>query len=129
MEEYCLRCHRPIRVIAEHSRTFEGMHYVCFHYEFEHGDADPDEECSAGGCPSSSILAGGRAKAIAVARELSDELASGAPWRNDNLWTYLEAFATWLTSADGYYLENGRRPPGDGWFIVADALRAATSNE
>lgn len=28
------------------------MHYVCFHYEFEHGDIDVDMECSAGGCPS-----------------------------------------------------------------------------
>lgn len=36
------------------------MHYVCFHYEFEHGDTDVDAECSAGGCPSAS-LAGGRA--------------------------------------------------------------------
>jgi len=28
------------------------MHYVCFHYEFEHDPFDPDEECKAGGCPS-----------------------------------------------------------------------------
>jgi hypothetical protein len=31
------------------------MHYVCFHYEFEHDPADPDEECYAGGCPSSAV--------------------------------------------------------------------------
>lgn len=31
------------------------MHYVCFHYEFEHDPADPDEECTAGGCPSTVI--------------------------------------------------------------------------
>ncbi len=35
--------------------VFEQMHYVCFHYEFEHDPVDPDEECSAGGCPSASI--------------------------------------------------------------------------
>jgi len=34
---------------------FERMHYVCFHYEFEHGGFDPDEECDAGGCPSSRL--------------------------------------------------------------------------
>jgi hypothetical protein len=28
------------------------MHYVCFHYEFEHDAFDPDEECTAGGRPS-----------------------------------------------------------------------------
>lgn len=28
------------------------MHYVCFHYQFEH-DGDPDVECLSGGCPSS----------------------------------------------------------------------------
>jgi hypothetical protein len=31
---------------------FEQMHYVCFHYEFEHDAFDPDEECTAGGRPS-----------------------------------------------------------------------------
>jgi hypothetical protein len=30
------------------------MHYVCFHYEFEHR-GDPDVECVAGGCPASGI--------------------------------------------------------------------------
>ena len=33
---------------------FEQMHYVCFHYEFEHAGFDPDEERDAGGCPSST---------------------------------------------------------------------------
>lgn len=28
------------------------MHYVCFHYEFEHS-GDPDVEYRAGGCPAS----------------------------------------------------------------------------
>jgi len=38
---------------------FEGMHYVCFHYEFEHDmstpDSDPDEDCGAAGCPSAEV--------------------------------------------------------------------------
>jgi hypothetical protein len=37
------------------SPVFEQMHYVCFHYEFEHDPYDPDEECAAGGCPSAAI--------------------------------------------------------------------------
>lgn len=102
------------------------MHYVCFHYEFEHGEFDPDEECNAGGCPTASLLTGGRAKVIALANDLSVQIASGVPWASDSLWTYLEAFAGWLEDADGYYLNDGRVPPGDGWVIVADALRAAT---
>lgn len=36
---------------AEQYEVFEGMHYTCFHYEFEH-EGDPDVECSAGGCPA-----------------------------------------------------------------------------
>ena len=42
-------------VEADRFDVFEGMHYVCFHYEFEHDPADPDEECSAGGCPSAVV--------------------------------------------------------------------------
>jgi hypothetical protein len=33
---------------------FERMHYVCFHYEFEH-QGDVDAECIAGGCPSRKV--------------------------------------------------------------------------
>ena len=33
---------------------FEQMHYVCFHYEFEH-KGDPDVECAAGGCPAAGV--------------------------------------------------------------------------
>jgi hypothetical protein len=29
------------------------MHWVCFHFQFEHMGFDPDEECDAPGCPSS----------------------------------------------------------------------------
>ena len=50
----CRRCKRPVEVSAADYETFEHMHYVCFHYEFEH-EGDPDVECSAGGCPSAAI--------------------------------------------------------------------------
>ena len=51
----CQRCHRPVRENAAQYEVFERMHYVCFHYEFEHGDEDVDTECGAGGCPSASL--------------------------------------------------------------------------
>lgn len=34
------------------------MHYVCFHYEFEHelgAAADPDVDCGVPGCPSGPL--------------------------------------------------------------------------
>lgn len=51
----CHRCHRPVEMSRDRFDVFEHMHYVCFHYEFEHDPADPDEECAAGGCPSAAI--------------------------------------------------------------------------
>lgn len=48
----CRRCGRPVEAAAGQYDVFEQMHYVCFHYEFEHS-GDPDLECRAGGCPSS----------------------------------------------------------------------------
>jgi hypothetical protein len=49
----CRRCGRA--VASTDYETLERMHYVCIHYEFEHGDTDIDEECSAGGCPSRRV--------------------------------------------------------------------------
>ena len=51
----CRRCNRSVGVSRDQYEVFEGMHYVCFHYEFEHDPVDPDEECRAGGCPSGAI--------------------------------------------------------------------------
>ena len=48
----CVRCGQEVRVNRDSYEIFERMHYVCFHYVFEHGAFDPDEECNAGGCPS-----------------------------------------------------------------------------
>lgn len=124
----CRRCHQPVRVSAPQFDVFEQMHYVCFHYEFEHGGYDVDEECSAGGCPSVS-LAGGRDAVIATAQRLSIEVATGAAWRNTELHSFLEAFAAWLEDADGYHLNRKEVPPGNGWEVVNDALQAATIYE
>jgi hypothetical protein len=51
----CVRCGQEVRVNRDRYDIFERMHYVCFHYLFEHS-GDPDEECDAGGCPSSSLV-------------------------------------------------------------------------
>jgi hypothetical protein len=51
----CRRSSRPVGISRDQYDVFERMHYVCFHYEFEHDPADPDEECSAGGCPSAAV--------------------------------------------------------------------------
>ena len=57
----CARCGREVRMNRDSYEIFERMHYVCFHYEFEHGGFDPDEECDAGGCPSSRLSSPPRA--------------------------------------------------------------------
>lgn len=104
------------------------MHYVCFHYEFEHRDFDVDEVCTAGGCPSSTVGVD-RDRLVETARALAIESASDVPWANPMLHQYLEAFAAWLEASDGYYLNQGRMPPGNGWEVVNDALHAATLYE
>ncbi|MFI5732717.1 hypothetical protein ACIA49_21550 [Kribbella sp. NPDC051587] len=124
----CVRCQRPVRVGRENYEVFERMHYVCFHYEFEHGDADVDEECAAAGCPSATLTSG-RDRVIATATELAVEAASGAPWRNSETHEYLGAFAAWLSDSGGYSAGRGRVPAGNGWEIVNDALKAATTYE
>jgi hypothetical protein len=48
----CRRCGLVVSAVAEQYDVFEQMHYVCFHYDFEHA-GDPDVECAAGGCPAS----------------------------------------------------------------------------
>jgi hypothetical protein len=52
----CIRCGRPVRVNADQYEVFERMHWVCFHYEFEHetavADGDPDQACRDPGCPA-----------------------------------------------------------------------------
>jgi hypothetical protein len=51
----CRRCGRPVGVSAAQYKTFKQMHYVCFHYEFQHHPEDPDQECKASACPSAVL--------------------------------------------------------------------------
>lgn len=51
----CRRCGLAVVANLAQYDVFEGMHYVCFHYEFEHR-GDPDVECHAGGCPASGTV-------------------------------------------------------------------------
>jgi hypothetical protein len=52
----CRRCRIPVVFSRKNYDVFEGMHWVCFHYEFEHGeDLDPDRACRDPSCPSRMI--------------------------------------------------------------------------
>jgi len=51
----CKRCNQPVKVFSGDYDVFEGMHWICFHYEFEHGDYDPDEPCDDPSCPWNRI--------------------------------------------------------------------------
>jgi hypothetical protein len=118
-----------VRTSAANFATFEEMHYVCFHYEFEHDPADPDEECQAGGCPSGALL-GGRDRVAETARAVSLEAIDPAVgFENGSLPRYLSALAAWLDDSDGYYLHQRRVPPSNAWEIINDALRAAKEYE
>jgi hypothetical protein len=50
----CVRCGLEVRVNRESYEIFERMHWVCFHFEFEHMGFDPDEECDAPAAPEAS---------------------------------------------------------------------------
>jgi hypothetical protein len=43
-----VRCGHGVRKNAKHFETFEKTHWVWFHLEFEHGEFDPDEQCTHG---------------------------------------------------------------------------------
>ena len=47
MVERCKRCNTAIDVDpALSAGVFEGMHWLCFHLEFEHMGTDPDLPCT-----------------------------------------------------------------------------------
>ncbi len=52
----CVRCGEPVVVNRDQYDVFERMHWVCFHFEFEHMSkdhktADPDSACIDASCP------------------------------------------------------------------------------
>ncbi len=51
------------------------MHYVCFHYEFEHGDLDLDLDCGVPGCPSGVLpVTKPSAAAVGLLNEVAEAL-------------------------------------------------------
>jgi hypothetical protein len=110
--------------------VFEGMHYVCFHYEFEHDPADPDDDCGVPGCPSAPAVRH-KDRLLGQVRELLADWSDGPPanWDNKTLPDYLEALAGWLNDCEGYYRSRGVPVPWNGWEVMAAAMRAATVYE
>ena len=49
--QVCRACGTP-SASQDFSTVFERMHYVCFHFEFEHRERDRDEPCGLNGCPA-----------------------------------------------------------------------------
>lgn len=72
----CRHCGLPVVVSSDQFDVFERMHYTCFHYLFEHDPFDPDEECTAVGCPSASIEPSQRSEEPrdSLVEELIDDL-------------------------------------------------------
>jgi hypothetical protein len=49
--QVCRAC-GALSTSPDFTAVFERMHYACFHFEFEHGDADRDQTCGLAGCPA-----------------------------------------------------------------------------
>jgi hypothetical protein len=51
----CRRCGKEISKFKnEAAQIFEGMHWLCFHFEYEH-EGEPDEPCADFSCPNLKI--------------------------------------------------------------------------
>ncbi len=46
----CVRCGKAVEENRNLFDTFEKMHWLCFHLEFEH-EGDPDKSCGDPSCP------------------------------------------------------------------------------
>lgn len=49
--QVCRAC-GALSASPDFTAVFERMHFVCFHFEFEHGAADRDQTCGLAGCPA-----------------------------------------------------------------------------
>ena len=50
-EKICIRCGQSVKKFKDEYEVFENMHWICFHFEFEHGEYDLDEPCEDPSCP------------------------------------------------------------------------------
>jgi hypothetical protein len=75
----CKRCGKTIEVHAADADVFEGMHWLCFHLEFEH-EGDPDAPCADPSCPwwHLEVL---RAKLVSLGINPSDVLSAAIDHR------------------------------------------------
>ncbi len=46
----CRSCNQPVIATADYYEVQEQMHWLCFHFEFEH-EGDPDVPCGDPSCP------------------------------------------------------------------------------
>ena len=49
---YCKGCGVEVQDTIENYEMFEGMHWLCFHYAYEHSEKDPDIPCDSRHCPT-----------------------------------------------------------------------------
>lgn len=50
MSQICASCGKPVSSSRKNYELFEHMHWICFHFEFEHGDHDRDQPCDDPSC-------------------------------------------------------------------------------
>jgi len=112
----CRRCHRLVVISADQYEVFERMHYSCFHYEFEHDPFDPDEECTAGGCPAQSIHPHPERRPASWIDSDHQSLASGWIWTR-KLRDLLELVSHYIgydfDDSDWAAIDPTNRPRGD----------------
>lgn len=72
-----------------------------------------------------------RDQLVATLYTLLADWADGPPagWENRTIPAYLEALVRWLHDCEGYYANQGRPLPDDGWQVLRDGLNAATVYE
>ena len=52
MNQVCKGCGSPVEDTKENYNMFEQMHWVCFHFAYEHSPNDPDTPCDSRHCPT-----------------------------------------------------------------------------
>ena len=75
---WCARCGRQLAPAHQTDAALMGMHWVCFHDEFEHGTADVDTGCGLAGCPAGTIEGVPADEAVVLVDLLTDVLEHGS---------------------------------------------------